>query len=496
MAEKDVAPELEQQGAVVEEAEEEVEVETEPAKPTKGLLERTWDFFASVPVATVLLFVIAVASVAGTLIEQEGTYSDWRTPDQYYPVRYGPMLGKFLFRTGMTRMYTSWWFMTLLLMLGASLVVCSLERFVPLWRAVQRPNPNPPEGFIRHLKHRFTYEPAEGQAPLSVLAAALRARHYKLIEKDGRLYADKGRWGRWGPYITHIGLLLILIGAMMRAIPGFYLDTSIAIHDGEVSVVPTTNWAVRNDQFVMEFYENGQPKSYTTHATVLDGGQEVKKFNITMNYPLQYKWMELYQSSYDMELGKATVAIVEKNGGKTLGTFDINLFNPADSYAAAGYTLKTLAYFSDFTIGQDGKPTSASSKVKNPGIQFEVTPPSGPAYQTWYFPAYPEMHLDEKAAVTLKTADQQAIWTTYLKVKKDLGLPVIYLGLIIVSLGVFATFYIAHKRYWAYADGDRVVVGGWTNRNQGSLAREIAFLGNMLDPKTNPKQDLTEGEER
>jgi cytochrome c biogenesis protein len=468
----------------------------EPAKPSKGFLERTWDFFASVPVATIMIFIIAVASVAGTLITQEGQYSDWRGPAEFYPFRYGQFWGNFLYKTGMTRMYKSWWFLTLLFMLGASLVICSLERFIPLWRAVQRPNVTPPESFVKHLKNRFEYKaPKEASDPLAALAHSLKSARYKVIRQEGRLYADKGRWGRWGPYIMHIGLLLVLVGGMMRAIPGFYMDDFIMVPDGQVSKVPGTDYFVRNDKFTLETYDNGQPKSYKTDATIIEDGKEVQSAVITMNKPLMHRWVELYQSSYDRQLGKATVSLTDRQSSKQIGTFELDLLQPAKQYTVGDYKVNIKEYYPDFAI-DGGKPISQSSDVRNPGVVLDVVGPDGKAYQNWYFVMYPEMEFDNTTPVKLGTAGMAESWKTGLKVKKDLGIPVIYAGLIVASLGVCLTFYLAHRRYWALVDNGRVVVGGWTNRNQGSLQSEMKRLGYKLDPNSNPNPDISEGDER
>lgn len=472
------------------------EQETEGTdEPTKGILERTWDFLASVPSATVLIFVIAIASIAGSLIPQEGMYSDWRPPQDFYPAKYGPFWGALLFKTGMTRMYTSWWFLTLLFTFGASLVVCSLERFIPLWKAVQRPNTEPPASFVKHLKHRFEVV-ATGENPLAALAAQLKAKRYTVILKGDRLYADKGRWGRWGPYITHIGLLLILIGAMLKAVPGAYFEQSIWVRDGATVKVPGTNWYILSEQFVVDYYDNGQPKSYTTHAVVIEDGQPVKETTITMNEPLWHNWVELYQSSYRQEFGKATVALMERNSSTILGTFEVDLIQPDQVYQVGGYEITVKDYYPDFGLDEKGRPTSKSSEAVNPGLVFNLKGPDGKTFINWYFPLYPEMEFDPNTPVRLMTADLGISSTTGLKVKKDLGIPVIYGGLLIVTLGVCFTFYMAHRRYWALVDGARVAVGGWTNRNHSTLRNEMAALATLLDPTTNPSADPMEGEER
>lgn len=491
MEEKDLTPAAEAESAALEESE-----APEPEKPSKHWLDATWDFFASVPVGVFLIFIIAAASVGGSLISQEGMYGDWRAPAEFYPFRYGPFWGNLLYKTGMTRMYTSWWFMSLLFMMGASLIICSLERFVPLWNAVQRPNIAPPEAFVKHLKSRFEYKPAAGVDPLAPLATALKAARYTVIQKDGRLYADKGRWGRWGPYILHIGLLLVLAGAMVRVFPGAYMDKFVWVRDDTIVKVPEATWFVKNEKFTVETYENGQPKSFRTEAVVLEAdGTEAKRAAITMNNPLAYKWVELYQSSYKRELGKAVVQLTERKTGTKVGTFDLDLHQPERQYTVGSYTVKVNEYYPDFGL-EGGKPVSRSSEINNPGVVLEVIGPDGKAYKNWYFVAYPEMEFDPTTPIKLTTADLTETMTTGLKVKKDLGIPIIWFGLFVTSVAVCITFYMSHRRYWALAEGGRVFVGGWTNRNQASFQSELQRLGHLIDPKTNPQKDETEGEER
>lgn len=468
----------------------------QPQRPVKGLLEKTWDFFSSVSVATVLIFIIAATSVLGSLIEQEGMYNSWKPPADFYPERYGQFWGSLFFSTGMTRMYSSWWYLSLLFMLGASLIVCSLERFIPLWKAVQRPNTAPPESFVRHLKNRFTARVKDAAAPLAGLAASLRSRRYHVVEREGRLYADKGRWGRWGPYITHIGLLLILVGGMMRAVPGFYFKGTLWVRDGDLAKVPGTDWYVQSEKFTVEYYENGQPKAYKTDAIVFDGGQEKLRHTISMNEPLWYKWTELYQSSYKQGLGRATVAITDRATGAVFGEFRLDLAEPKAEYTAGNYKIQVKDYFPDFTIDEKGRPVSRSAEPNNPGLVLDVTDPSGKVNSLWLFVMFPEMEFNKNLPFKFKTLDMEMLSTTGLQVKKDLGIPVIYLGLLVVSLGVCLTFYLAHRRYWAFADGGTLVVGGWTNRNQTALKMEMETLARQLDPETNPQVSQMEGEER
>lgn len=441
------------------------------------LLDRTWDFFASVPVATVMLFIVAAASVAGTLIEQEGTYSSWLPPAEYYPQRYGPVMGPLLMRLGLTHAYTSWWFLTLLAMVGTSLLVCSLQRGVPLYRAIHFPPVAPVSGFLRHLKYRLSV-PA-GAEPLAATTAALRKLGYGVSRQGDRMLAEKGRWNRWGPYTLHLGLLLILLGALARAVPGWYTESTVWIKDGEIVRVPGADWFVRSEKFSAEFYPDGRPKLYATEAVLLDGGVE-KRHTIKINEPLEYKGVHLYQSSYNTTLGTVEIivrAAADDGEGKELGRFTMDMHQPEKEYRAGDLTLQLADYFPDFGLDERGKPATRSGNPVNPAVQFKVPNYDKPL---WFFVQFPDMVFDPKQPYHFTAGVMAPRNSTGLRVKTDRGLPAIWAGLFVISLGTILTFYLSHRRIWAMVENDRVLLAGQTNRDKMGFAREMRRLAAAL----------------
>ena len=134
------------------------------------------------------------------------------------------------------------------------------------------------------------------------------------------MLAEKSRFSRWGPYINHIGLIIFLIGVLMRLIPGNYLDQYVWVRDGETRKVPETNYYVKSEGFAVEYYgkdefpeeldlQEGQQvvKMYKTDAILyknLNAGlpgtepelEEVHRQQIIVNHPLEYEDLLLYQS--------------------------------------------------------------------------------------------------------------------------------------------------------------------------------------------------------
>src|SRR5690606_7660768 len=106
-----------------------------------------------------------------------------------------------------------------------------------------------------------------------IVAGQLRRLRYHVWQAGTEaVYADKGRWGRYGPYVTHIGLMLLLLATLGMAIPGWYHDEFFWVAEGESVRVPHTDFILRNDGFRVEFHPDGRPSLFETRAVILVNG--------------------------------------------------------------------------------------------------------------------------------------------------------------------------------------------------------------------------------
>lgn len=105
-------------------------------KANPGFIDKVWNFFSSVKVAIYLILLTLIGSSLGTILPQESTFLNI-DPSVYYKEEYG-QLGHIYYLLGLSHTYTSWWFVLLLVMIGASLVICSLDRVLPLYKALSR----------------------------------------------------------------------------------------------------------------------------------------------------------------------------------------------------------------------------------------------------------------------------------------------------------------------------------------------------------------------
>src|SRR5699024_11981917 len=69
----------------------------------------------------------------------------------------------------------------------------------------------------------------------------LEKQGYKINEEDGHVVAEKGRFSRWGPYVNHIGLIIILLAAILRQTPMFFLVEYVWFREGAEILITGTD---------------------------------------------------------------------------------------------------------------------------------------------------------------------------------------------------------------------------------------------------------------
>src|SRR5690625_1719526 len=224
----------------------------------RSIIDKTWGFFSSVKVGVWLIVIALIASGLGTIFPQRMYIPQdavSRDPAIFYESQYG-IFGKIYYQLGLYEVYSSWWYMIIIALIGISLVICSIDRFVPLYRALKIQRPKRHETFINRQRLYSETEKINDEE-IEQIVKSLKKQRYNVTEEDGHILAEKGRFSRWGPYVNHIGLIIILIAAMLRQTSFMYLDEYVWVRDGQQIVIPGTNneYFVENKGFLLETYD-------------------------------------------------------------------------------------------------------------------------------------------------------------------------------------------------------------------------------------------------
>ncbi|MFT9847490.1 cytochrome c biogenesis protein ResB [Aneurinibacillus sp. REN35] len=457
----------------------------------KTIVDRIWNFFSSVRNAVIMIILTLIASALGTVFPQERYIPVPKPAEQYYPEAYGTF-GRIYYELGFHNLYSSWWFIALMLGIGISLVICSLDRVVPLYRALKKQRVKRDKRFLQIQKvHAALDIEGKDAAQLSAsLEEGLQKQRYHVRREQNALLGEKGRFSRWGPYINHIGLIIFLLGCLMRLIPGFYLDQYVWVREGQTVPVPETDYYVKNEQFIKEYYKDNEfpekldldgvvVKEYRTHAVLyknenaaIPGSEpkltKVEQHDIRVNHPLKYEGLLLYQSGeQENQLQALNLTLVDTETKQPLGKAKLDLLSPEKEVKVSEQIkVEVLQYFPDFALDDNKQPITKSTEPNNPAFIVNTISPKTPSGEKqWIFLGNTLTADGKEPQITYEFAKPDLVDISGLMVRKDNSIPVIFFGAAISMVGLIMGFYWQHRRIWFQTEGDKLLVAAHTNKN-------------------------------
>ncbi|TFJ93778.1 cytochrome c biogenesis protein ResB [Lentibacillus salicampi] len=469
----------------------------------KSIIDKLWNFFSSVKVGVWLIVLALIASGIGTIFPQEQyipANAVSRDPSIYYEDQYG-IFGLIYYQLGFHNLYSSWWYLLLIALIGISLVVCSIDRFVPLYKALKRQKPRRHTQFLKRQR-LFSQTDDVTDDDKAKLKSNLKKKRYKVYEENGHLLAEKGRFSRWGPYVNHIGLIIVLIAALLRMTPLMYMEEYVWVREGEQTVIPGTDseYYLENKEFVLETYDKDDEryqealemqgdvvKNYQTNVAIYkDSGEQVAgakpeldkvtEDEIRLNHPLEVDGFTLFQSGYqNNEFKNMTFKIHETddNDEKSLGSFTIDLSSPKDKYELDnGFTVAVNQYYPDYEL-DEGEPRSKTNYPRKPAFVFSVHTPDGEEPEMSFVGVGNNVDPTGENDYKLGIEDFDMRYASGLSVKRDYTLPFFIIGAAIFMIGVIQGMYWQHRRVWIHPEGEGVMVAGHTNKNWFGLKKDI-----------------------
>ena len=494
----------------------------------KSTIDKIWNFFSSVKVGVSLIVIALIASAIGTIFPQEEYIPSTVPASEYYPQEYGTP-GMLYYTLGLHNSYSSWWYLLIIGMLGMSLLIASIDRFFPLYRSLKNQRVIRDDRFLERQRIFGRTNVKDEEVNFDAIKQSLRKRHYKIREENGSILAEKNRFTRWGPYVNHIGLIIVLIGGLLRLVPGMYVDKLLWLREGETKEIPGTNgeYYLKNNQFIFEVYDKDNKedqaftsaiektgmiaKNYQSNVTlykqegnVLPGEQpklqKVEDAEIRVNEPLKFNHYALYQTHYKLnEFNKMAFQLINKKSGESFGSITVDLNDPQTTYPLKkGYSIELVHYYPDVEFNENSEPTTKTRVPNNPAFIFKMMTPEKPDGEVSFVAIRQNVEPPEENEYKMAFAGIETINATALTVRKDFTLGILIAGGIIFMIGVVQGSYWNHRRIWIKRKDDEIIMAAHTNKNWFGLKRDISVIVEVTpirEPVDQLSGEMSKGEE-
>ena len=488
---------------------------------------------SSIRTAIALLVLITAACVLGTLVPQGGDFI-------FYKKNF-PRWQSVIYSLALDDLYHSWWFLSLLFALSANVAVCTVRRAVARIRSKRSETEPMGRDFIADLPVRVEAGCGDGGAGamLEKLVCVMRSRGYDVSARGENVegvFAIAGRYSFLGETILHVSIILILAGGMIGSVFGF--NAYIQGFPGETLSVPTKEYRalearaeqamvkmrsggddrhveisslmremkefkskvwfrVRIDDFKTEFYpadprstSEAGVKNWFTTLTLMEEGRDAATKKISVNDPMEYKGISIYQSSYGIDPARYRDFSVAASprGSSSEVIFNLERIGYEVILPGGGMIVRAVKFEPDFKIDMDsGDVYSSSDNPENPALCISVREAggkSGEASPIWLFKNMPEFSRERARAAglthnfELRNFGAGPSEYTGLKIAYDPGVFLVWAGSFLMVLGLYLAFNTSCRRVWAVSDGNgsRITAGGVSSRDPMGFAAEFQSM--------------------
>jgi hypothetical protein len=337
--------------------------------------------------AITMLTIVAAFAAVGVFLGQN-------LPPDAYLERYGPVLGSLLVRSGLTSVFTSVYFVVAVTVFGLSVLACTFGRIVRLARA-------------------------------------------------------RRRLPGIGSFVTHIALVVIIVGGIATGVGGFRRPADLYVGAGGEIAVPEGGFSLRVDQARTQFTDDGVVSEYVSEVTVIEDGREVESRRIEVNHPLVRNGIGVYQyemlpSARSVDAVRLGIVYDDGAGGEEVGELDLP-FREEVALPGTAISLKAVEFLSDFSYDiETGTAELVSVRHENPAVLVQVSEAGRILGERWAFVAVRGHDTGPDLPCRFFLLDYAPDFEhglTRFEFTRQPGTPAIYAGFAALSLGLILTFW-------------------------------------------------------
>jgi cytochrome c biogenesis protein len=282
-----------------------------------------WNLLTRLKVAAAFIVILLLLAALGSCFPQiPASFADdaqqvarWEAG---VSARYGA-LTDVLAALGTFRWFHSPVFLASLVLLSVGTLVCTLDRWGTTWRQATRPPAVAGETAFDAAPHKATLLGPRRTDLSRKLGKLLEDRGFRVSSQAAGdftyLRGDRNRLAALATLVTHVGVLLLLVGTILSS--GFGWREGLTVKPGGTARLRNSSQlAVRNEAFDITRYPDGRAAAYQARVTILEGGRTVMRGTVAVNQPLRYGDVGFYLRGYgDQEEGHSLMLLAVRDPG-------------------------------------------------------------------------------------------------------------------------------------------------------------------------------------
>lgn len=422
---------------------------------------RVWyylKYISSLRFSISLFLLLAIVSVIGTIIDQD-------QPLSYYKMIYSSDNIIFVWPTwkivtalGLNHVYSTSWFLSILLLFFLSLLLCTLSTQLPMLRSARR--------------WKFLYSPAAiknkalyGSSPyysLLNLTFVLSLRNYCVFHKGPALYGYKGLIGRLAPIFVHLGIIFTLLGSVLGFTNGFMAQEMVPsnevfhvqnfVKSGYLSSLPA-NFLCRVDDFFLAFNHDNSIQQFFSTISIIDSRANVLlSKTVSVNHPLKFYGSTFYQTDWRLNALRLDIGSQKK-------------LVKAVSQSDSGAILNSPFWFSSLNLDHAHK-----ILIVIPALADELL-----IYDSQGFLIKTTHYGLRNVIYGVPIVFKDLIVSTGLQIKVDPGVNLAYFGFLALIVSISLS-YASYSQIWSNGYQGILYFAGETNRAWITFENEVAIV--------------------
>jgi cytochrome c biogenesis protein len=393
----------------------------------------------------------------------------------------------------------SWWFRALLILFAVNLVLCIFKQIPRTLATIRRPDMGATTAIPGNLPCAAAFSvPAAGADAMLKLEKSIAEKITRpsvtRVGDTTLLFSHRGRYSFFGFYISHVGLLCILLGIIISRLshevngnlylcPGQSTDIFSETIDStlQVNKLPFSIMLDRLEQSSDKGYGDRKKIPYKGTVTVLEHGQKVKTAELQGYETLTYKNMRVgLTSTLQQTSNLITLSVTPKKAGGRESVFSVRENNIVTVSGTGQYLMvknviipqKPAAQYPD-----DPDFLMSIQKIPEKIVRLELYGENGQQLRTASVPFKGAISFSqtwgndyEFAVLDIKTDPVQG---TDLAITIESGADIIWAGTYLAIIGFPIMFLCAFQKIWVKIEKKeallQVTLAGWSSRNQGAV---------------------------